>query len=415
MKLIYLLLVIYNVQANVGVHKVDSLKLTNNYQIKPLYRLIEGAKVVGIGESAHGSKGFLDARAKIIKGLVEDEGYRLLLLEDGFRTVDTINDYLMFCKNSTGNSLKLIKAIKSLSSIYINESTKKLVSWLCTFNRTAKVPVRFHGIDQWEKPWVTRTIIKKGIELTRDIKFKDLYETAQKNCFAWNIDDWSEGSWDYLFATWNLGLEEHRKCSGSLYNLKRLMRKHSSIDKDEFFQIVMALEVAYVYEAYRDLFVHDSSRALNLRDQLQATLVTMWMNKYNNKLKAILLAHNIHISKNQSTVIPPRPSSTFRWINVRSTGENLIAHYGTGYKSVAISGYKISSSRDGDYKTIDTPDALDYILSRFGDYLIVDPNIYWIRDKKWWMHEEFNGMYLSPNKQYDAIFYVKESKAAKSL
>jgi erythromycin esterase-like protein len=140
------------------------------------------------------------------------------------------------------------------------------------------------------------------------------------------------------------------------------------------------------------------------------------MNKYVNKYKSILLAHNIHISKKQSIVVPNNPGNPMKWVDVRSTGENLVAHYGRAYKSIAITGYKVSSSRDGDYITVDQDDALDYVLQDYGDILIVDPKTRWIdRMGMWWLHGENDPAFFIPKTQYDAIFYLKESRSATRL
>ncbi len=417
--ILFLLILSFNSTAKLGVHKLSSLDISNNKELRTLYKLIKNAQVVGIGESGHASAGFLKARTKIIKGLVEDKGYRLILLEQGYVKTNQINNYLQLCHSGAQTDEEFQKTLRSLDDIYSNQSTKELVLWLCGFNKKAKEPVRFHGMDQWEVPWVNRDIIKQGIELTESEEFSRVYDLAEKNCFAWQINDWGDGpelaSWRYILDTWRLQTEEHRLCIGSLYNLKRIMSSYQSSDNEVVFSIKMALKVSYVYQMYRDLYITDITRALNMRDDLQAYLVTKWMSKYNHNLKSIVLAHNIHISKNQSKIIPPYPGGQFRWVGVRSTGENLVGHYGDKYKSIALSGYEVSSSRDGDYPVLDDKSALDYKLAKYGDYLIVNPKTKWISKKKWWLHNENQPMFFNPSKQYDAIFFVKKSSKAQRL
>ena len=53
--------------------------------------------------------------------------------------------------------------------------------------------------------------------------------------------------------------------------------------------------------------------------------------------------------------------------------------------------------------------------SLIGEMLIVNPKVKWIKKNRWWLHNESEPMYFKPHKQYDAIFFIKESKAATRL
>lgn len=399
-----------------SIYSVSSLEMDSpSKEFKPLSKLVKEAKILGIGESSHGSQGFLKARKRLIKYFVKNENYRVILLEQGYRKTEKINDYLNSCQSDTQTEISLTHTLKSLEEIYSNEETKSLLEWLCEFNKYNSNPVSFHGIDQWEDPWINREIIKTGIEYTENKDYKKFFELAQKSCWAWQIDNWDDGptlpSWDHILQTWRLQVKEHRDCIGSLYNLQRVMGTFQNKDPEKAFWINIALKVSYVYQQYRDLYITDIQRALNLRDDLQAYLTMTWVEKFGKK--AILLAHNIHVSKLQSEVVPMNPGSQFKWVDVRSTGENLVGHYGREYKSIALTGYDVASSRDGQYTLTNKEDALDYYLSKKGNYLIVDPNARFLHKmSKWWMHNENEPMYLVPKKQYDAIFFIRDSREA---
>ena len=415
-----LILVSFSAFAKPGVHVVDSLENFSNKEYKHLSRLIKDAKIVGVGESGHGSSGFLNARTAIIKKLIVNDGFRLILLESAYFKTEKVNSYLNSCSNGSQTEQDFTKVLKSLTGIYSNVEVKNMLVWICDFNKSADVAVQFHGIDIWEDPWVNKKLIEKAQKFFKKDTFKSLYTKAAENCFAWQIDTWEDGdtlpAWHYLLETWRLPSAEHNICLGSLSNMQTMLRGYQGVKDEDYFFAKLALKVSYVFQTYRDLFMIDVQRVLNLRDDIQAYLVTQWMNKYDNKYKAVLLAHNIHVSKKQSIVVPNNPGNPMKWVDVRSTGENLVAHYGRGYKSIALSGYKVSSSRDGDYITLDQEDALDYVLQDHGDILIVDPAAKWIdRLGNWWLHGENEPAFFIPSIQYDAIFYIKESKAATRL
>lgn len=415
--LIIILFLISNVAfAHSGVKKIDSLDYSSDSSnFLSFDNLTQNNQIIGIGESAHASKGFMQARGRLVKYFVKNHGYRLVLLETGFIGAEKANDYLNLCRKSSEHPDDLKKAWKSLYAGYRTTETIEMLEWLCEFNKTSSTPVQFHGMDQWEDPWVQRDIIKNALTEIDSPRFQKLYDMAEENCYAWSVNSWKEaeekGLWDYLLKTWRLDPEENRVCLGTLYNMQNILERVVE-PTEKMTWAFLATKVFYVYQTYRDIFVSDISRALNMRDDLQAFLVESWMNKYPGK-KALLLEHNVHISRAQSQIEARDLGSRFKWQNVVSTGENLIGRYGASYKSIGITGYKVSRTRDGQYPILNQEGSLDYQLSKLGEILYVDPQAKWIKIvKNWWMHNEFSPMYLNPGKQYDALLFMKESPSA---
>ncbi len=417
-----LMLLTCSVYSGTGIYPIKNLEINSSpKELAFITKIAKDAQIVGIGESGHGSQGYNKARTKLIKHLVERMGYRLILLEEGFDKTIAVNKYLKACsKNSNIPDPQNI--LKKLNSIYQNKSSQNLLEYLCRFNiKHPKDPVVFQGIDIWEDPWTFREIIKKATILSDEENIKKGYKKAFKNCFAWQVDSLEEAkklpSWKYLLETWRLPVEEHRRCLAALFNLDFHI-DGSSIKLKIKFHIKHAIRVASVFERFRDLNVFHKIKALNLRDDMQAYLSMRWFQRFKENKKTILLAHNIHVSKFQSNVVPSDHGSTNKWVNVRSTGENLRASLGSGYKSIALTGYKVSSSRDGDYPVLKRNDSLDYKLKKIseryklGNYLVVDPKKNWIKKQNWWMHNESLPMYQNPSEQFDAIFFIKHSPAA---
>lgn len=414
---IFIFIIITNITlASSTVYEIESLNYSSDPKnFLPFANLTQNNQIIGIGESAHASKGYTKARGRLVKYFVKNHDYRLILLESGFISTEKVNDYLNLCRKSNEHSDDLKKAWKSLYVEYRTQETIEMFEWLCEFNKKSKQPIHFHGIDQWENPWDQRDIIKKALTEIDNPRFHKLYELAEKNCYAWSVNSWDEaeekGLWDYLLRTWRLDPEENRVCLGTLYNMQNILERVTE-PTEKMTWAFLATKVFYIYQTYRDIFVSDISRALSLRDDLQAFLVESWMNKYPGE-KTLLLEHNLHISRAQSEVGDRSLGSRFKWQNVVSTGENLIARYGADYKSIGITGYKVSRTRDGQYPVLNQVDSLDYQLSKLGEILYVDPKAKWIQSKKkWWMHNEFSPMYLNPGEQYDALLFVKESPSA---
>lgn len=404
--------------SNPGYSKISSLDFESpSSELAPFYLKTQDAQMIGIGESAHGSKTISQARGRLVKYFVKNHQYRMVLLEDGFLATEKVNTYLESCLAEPESPKLLDQALKALNLYYRTQETVGLLKWLCQFSKREQEQIYFHGIDQWEDPWNQREAIAKGLELIDSDFYKTNYQQALENCYAWSVSSWDEaekkGLWDYLLQTWRLDAEENRQCLGALINLERVMNRESKSDY-EMFMLNLAIKVAYVYQQYRDLFYTDISRALNLRDDIQAFLSIAWYERHN--VKTLLLEHNIHISKRQSVVTPPDAGSKFKWQNVSSTGENLIGYFGADYKSIGVTAHEVESARDGKYPISTKKDSLDYQLSLLGDLYFVDPNgALASQNQYWWMHTESLGMYLNPSEQYDAILFIKKSPASKIL
>lgn len=404
--------------SNTGYSKLGSLKFDSPTQeLEPFYLATKDAELIGIGESAHGSETITQARGRLVKYFVKNHGYRMVLLEDGYLATEKVNNYLNKCLDKSEKPADLDQALKALNLYYRTQETVDLLKWLCKFSHDEKEPIFFHGIDQWEDPWNQRDEISKGLDLIGSNFYKENYEQALKNCYAWSVNSWKEaeekGLWDYILQTWRLDDEENRLCLGALINLERVMNRESKNDYDKF-MLNLAIKVAYVYQQYRDLFYTDISRALNLRDDIQAFLSIAWYERH--KVKTLLLEHNIHISKKQSVVTPSDAGSKFKWQNVVSTGENLIGYFGADYKSIAVTGHNVESARDGKYPVSTKVDSMDYQLSLKGDLFFVDPyGSFAAQNDYWWMHNESLPMYLRPYEQYDAILFIKTSPASKII
>lgn len=178
------------------------------------------------------------------------------------------------------------------------------------------------------------------------------------------------------------------------------------------------LNIQMAFQIYRDEYIFDLPKALETRDQAQASLVLEWMSWHKLTNKTAFFAHNLHISKAQSQVtpklgVPPFPGI---WKNAKSAGEFLRSNFGDNYKNIALTGSKLTSTWDGGtFPVPSSPQSLDFKLSQLNkSYLAINFEDSFVKDNEhWWMqleHDE-NGSWLSPKEQYNAAIYVLESPA----
>lgn len=98
------------------------------------------AKVVGIGESTHGTHDFFQTKVELSKILVEKYGFNTIFFESVDDVCEAINSYI--CSGS-GDPVALVNR---LFYVYRTYEVLELVQWLRA--HYAKYPVEFVGLDE---------------------------------------------------------------------------------------------------------------------------------------------------------------------------------------------------------------------------------------------------------------------------
>ena len=93
--------------------------------LKQLDSYFEGVKVVGMGESTHGTHEFFTMRHRMFKFLVEHHGFNTFFLEADYVVCKPIDNYI---KTGEGDPAKLIDAIALWP--WITQEMLDLVEWM---------------------------------------------------------------------------------------------------------------------------------------------------------------------------------------------------------------------------------------------------------------------------------------------
>lgn len=114
--------------------------------LKPLRKVLENVRVVGLGEATHGTREFYQVKHRLIEFLVRDMGFTVLALEAQYQKCLAINDYVLD-GDATADPVALVR--ENLPGIYQTEEVLALVAWVRAYNRTVppEQRVRFHGFD----------------------------------------------------------------------------------------------------------------------------------------------------------------------------------------------------------------------------------------------------------------------------
>ena len=112
--------------------------------LEPLWALVSGARVVGLGESVHTSGGFYAAKHRLIRWLVEAHGLRVLAMETPRSAAMELDQFLL----SGPCDLAPDQVLDAIFGVFADDNTAALMRWLCERNlATPSDPVRFFGFD----------------------------------------------------------------------------------------------------------------------------------------------------------------------------------------------------------------------------------------------------------------------------
>jgi erythromycin esterase len=211
-------------------------------------------KLIGLGESTHGTSEFSKMRFQLFKYLVEKQGFDTFILEADVSACRDINRYIH------NQNINLEKALEQIQ-LWPWQTTEmvEIIEWMKTYVNTSNKNIEFIGCDK-------QFIDDDYIELKKVIKNTDLEEKV-----------------DSVFS--NLS-----NSSGLLFiqNRKFLWNEIKNKLPNTFDLNVLSKSVDQWFE--RELTTRNYSR-----DSCMAENILFYMN--NNKTsKAIYWAHNYHIS-----------------------------------------------------------------------------------------------------------------------
>lgn len=263
--------------------------------------------IVGLGESTHGTKEFTSIRAEIIKALVTQYHYRAFILEADYAPCEKINQYL-----STGNGDIASLLVDLRLWPWIHEDFLRLLIWLKDYNlQNPLQKVQFYGMDsQYSKIFAT----KDAILLQYPDWGRQLFEIAE-------------------------GKEGPKVKITKLRNFDaQTMKESDTIDLRRHYYVLCQI----------NKLAQSIPQNKNIRDENMARLIQLIQKQNGDSIKAMIWAHNSHISKqgtraNESTAL----------------GHHLAAMYGKAYAAVGL------EFLEGEFLAVDYENAKERTLRTF--------------------------------------------------
>lgn len=245
---------------------------------KLLSEINESAKVVGLGESTHGTSEFIRYRTEIIKELVQKKDFNIILLETNLpETFEGINRYVLKGMGSAKQSLEY-----TLAFPWKTKEMEELIEWIKKFNETSEKKVIFSGMD-CQFNYLIIDALKNDV---KDTLFWNPVESELKS-----ISAFVESYQSLLYQG-----EQKNIIDNYLYQIQKIRNHYLSKEKDleksigkwETAKLKRYIEVMYQWMSLKKDFQ---------RERFMYDNVIWHLENYPDS-KIAIIAHDAHITKN---------------------------------------------------------------------------------------------------------------------
>ena len=378
---------------------------------------VAAADVIAIGETVHGSSGFLRIQTRLIRYLVVNHGLRLIVWE-----------------NPTLRSLEFARWVSSctqartpapIAVLYMPTTADlALWEWVCDFNLThPSDPIVFRGMDVWDRPWEHYARIRAlGLRAGIDPL---LIKSIETFCPAVQSSSWPEieiilGQLQHDGKF--LPAADYEKCRANLTTLLNtagqsgMEKKQKKVPgSDEAFELAISASTILGWLGFYHYNGSDDILSWNARDRAQGRNLMLVMAKH-SATRAILSAHTSHVSHNRSRA---------DWWGYGDLKSGVFFFTELTRKKVfniALTAYSAGGTQ-GDWSLPAAGNSLDKKLHDAGHtFSFFASNAAFLSENsKWWMqNQNFPGPYesgveITPGDHFDAFIFFDQSPLDKAL
>ncbi|MFF8594827.1 erythromycin esterase family protein [Streptomyces sp. NPDC015220] len=303
--------------------------------LRPLGRMVGGAKVVGLGEATHSSHEFFTLKHRVLRYLVEHEGFRTFALETSWSSGLRLDSYV---RTGAGDPRRIMREeFQDTYAWWNTEEYLALVEWMRAYNVGHPAdPVRFMGDDfAYAGPEQYDRVLRYTARYLPDLlpRLTALYRGLRPTTTA--------GA--YMKAYLTRPLAERRamavRAEAALSLLARRPVPPGATEDAHAWAVQHARTLAQTARGYAFDFDDPEQlrRSMGYRDRLMADNVAWWAARTGRKV--LLSAHDSHVAYRTSDPRYPRMQGAF-----------LRERLGTDYVSVGVTfgdGSFNATDRDG--------------------------------------------------------------------
>ena len=295
-------------------------------------------KVIGLGESTHGTSEFHSLRAKVIKELILKRNLNFVILETNFsESFIALNNFVIDGKGTAEQALRY-----TLVWPWQTTEMVELLNWIKIHNQTAQNKVHVGGMDvqfnYLAAKQIRKTLIGIDSALILPIR-KELDFLIDKSPYVSN--EWSEKKDSIMIFE-----QSAKKINSYLQDIKQII-----INKQNNFETKILFQHAENLNYFAGMMT-------TYNRELYSSLNIEWIESSFPNAKIAILAHNAHTTPNKSQ---------------NGTGYLLKSKYGDNYLSIGF------TTSFGEYTALDpiknihisnaklippTPESLENLLSK---------------------------------------------------
>lgn len=284
-------------------------------------KIVGNARVVGLGESTHGTSEFFQLKHRLISHLVVEHGVRLFALEANQRTVQRLDQFVRGGAGTTAD------ALRSVFAVWNTEEMGALVTWLRDFNAAHVAdPVRIVGYDMQDH----RTPIDSLLSFlqTRDSTLRTQIDARTREYRAHT----SFATPQVVDSTRSRWLRDAEWLVSSVTSAKSSWLNAARTREDS----IRVQWAEHDADLYRQAARLNATLASPDRDSLMAANLAWTLRVEYPQARAVVWAHDVHVS---------RGGDKKRSFNGGAQmGAVLAKHYGVDYRAFSL------LTRDGAYR-----------------------------------------------------------------
>ncbi|QOY91245.1 erythromycin esterase family protein [Paludibaculum fermentans] len=298
--------------------------------------LVGDAKIVGLGESTHGTSEFFRMKHRLFEYLATNMGFTVLAVEAGMPEAYRLNDYLL---NGVGDPVSLIRGMQVWR--WNTEEILDMVRWMREFNESGKGRLQFAGFDMQLVSGAIRNVLP-------------FLERADPAFYSTAISAYAEAQvLNDAFYREVISSTRGIPVAAAVISVRQHLQEHRSdyLMNFDARTVDWALQNAIIVEQATQIAYGGISR-----EQAMAANIE-WILQQNPGAKMVVWAHNNHIARSS---YGPR------------LGAYLDRAHGVDYLPIAQllhSGY-YNAKAEGDpgayYAQLSTPGTLEYVLHSTG-------------------------------------------------
>lgn len=255
--------------------------------LEPIKDMVGDARIVSLGEPTHGNREVFQLKHRMIEFLVEEMGFNNFILECPFAEAYDINRYIL---DGIGDPKK------ALAGIYFwtwdTEEILALIEWMRTYNSdpSHETKVKFYGMDVQDPERAARVMLDYLKKV--DPKLKEAVQPELGILEIQFSEPVSLGRRPYI-------PEEYDETS--LLEIKRVMNAFHQ-NKQDYISATSETEWSWAkmharqVEIWIEACINEGENYVTIRDKEQAENIKWILDQQGDSSKAIVWAHNCHVS-----------------------------------------------------------------------------------------------------------------------